>query len=138
MNDNQNDPLETLISGEHATSVPSDLRTAVLSQVDRQLRTCRWERRLTRATVLLLFIGIALNAKLGWEGEGHSAVNYAQNTTQEKLIEVGVSVAETTDVETGSQFVNHLAAFSGTNLTRAQASSIEKAIQERIGSKKAG
>ena len=115
---------------------PSELRGAVLRDMERELRAARWDRRLGRVAVLLLVVGVGLNASLSLHVStsprprpGQMAVDGARDS----LIETAIVVAEATDVETGRRFARQLAAMSGRELTDQELAAIGAATDPNRG-----
>lgn len=115
---------------------PGELRSAVLSGVERELRAARWDRRLARTAMMLLIVGIGLNASLAWRGarpDGGRANQVAADRSQKSLVETAVVVAEATDAETGRQVARQLAAWSGRELSGDELAAIDAAVRSRSG-----
>jgi hypothetical protein len=109
-------------------SAPASLRSAVLGNVHRSLKAQRWDRRLARAAVALLAVGVGLNATAGWQGPEPAANREVTDTQPDVIARLAVLMSEATDADTARQFARHLAALDGTTLSRQQ----EAAIQQRI------
>ena len=115
-------------------SAPFELRQAVLSHVHRELATARWDRRLGRATMVLLILGVGLNASGGlhWPQPATRQRNQlVHDRSRESLVETAVNVAEATDASTASRFARHLAAVAGWTLTDDELLTIDAAIQRK-------
>ena len=89
------------------------LAPAVLSDVERELRAARWDRRLARAAVVLLVVGVGLNAchvlsPTQVDAAPHRQI--ARADSSQALIETAIVVAEATNAETGRLFARQWAA----------------------------
>jgi hypothetical protein len=127
MNDNQRDPLETLLVDAHSQHAPAHLKTAVLSQVNRQLKSSRWERRLARTAASVLMLGLALNVMLMRSEMAIPTTNrYAEFLGEDSIVQMGKTVAEVTDAETGTLYAKQLAFFYGRQLTEQQSNAIDR------------
>jgi hypothetical protein len=132
MNEEFIDPFEEQLRVLPMGEAPKGLRDVTLAAVHRQLAAARWERRIARTTVLLLLLGVALNVRFDTDQENRSEVDMASKSMPENIIEVGVSVAEVTDSETGSRFAKRMANLVGSQMTRQQVIALEQAIQNRF------
>jgi hypothetical protein len=142
MEDELRDPIEDQLRSLSARDLPQELRCSTLASVNRQLATSRWERRFVRATLILLLFGVSLNVRFGSTQVHSSTSQFASKSTAKHLIEVGVTVAEATDAETGTRFAHQMATLAGSRLTSQQVTALEQAIQKRApsspSSRKAG
>lgn len=132
MDDELIDPVEEQLRVLPMGEAPKGLRDVTLATVRRQLAAARWERRIARTTVLLLLLGVALNVRFDTDQEHRSEVDVALKSMPENIIEVGVTVAEATDPETGSRFAKRIANLVGSQMTRQQVIALEQAIQNRM------
>ena len=110
-------------------NAPAKLRGEVLAGVHRQLAAQHWDRRLGRAAIVLLVVGVGLNAAVGWRTSrpvDQAAAAFKSDT----ITQAAVAVAEATDAETGTQIARHLTALGGVALSPQQ----EAAIQQQIES----
>lgn len=126
------DALERQLAKQQIVSVPSEFRIRVLAGVHDELAAAKWDRRLARAAVILLAIGVGINAIVGLQADrpaGGSQV--AGGPSRESLVDAAIAVAEATDPETGRQYARHLAALSGRSLTLDQAGAIDDALARR-------
>ncbi len=114
--------------------VPSDLRENVLADVHRELRAARWDRRLARAAVVLLVVGVGMNAAMGLRSSdspsGHVA-SHRPGESRQSLVETAVVVGQATDASTALQFARQLAAMTGRELTPDEAAAIGAAVQRQ-------
>jgi hypothetical protein len=132
MNDDSFDMIEQQIAGAHALGAPQELRAAVLGGVERELRAARWDRRLARAAVVLLVVGVGLNVaavQFSRGAGGTARPQIARADAQQSLVEAAIVVAEATDPATGSRFARQLAAMSGHDLTVDERAEIEAALR---------
>jgi hypothetical protein len=83
---------------------------------------------MARAAAALLFVGIGLNAMIGWRGARRATNSSLAESRPDVIARVAVLLAESTDAETARQFARHLAALDGTTLSQQQ----EAAIQQKI------
>lgn len=132
MQEFNDDMLEQKLAEMPTATAPPELRNRVLAGVHDELRVAKWERRLARAAVVLLAVGIGLNASVGLQGNRPLNAQIAVDRSRESLVNAAVAVAEATDPETGRQYARHLAAQSGRPLTPDQVNAIDKAIERRI------
>lgn len=126
------DEFEQQLAATCPAGPDSELRRVVMSGVARELRAARWDRRLARAAVLLLVVGVGLNALLAIRGsrpDGRRAGQVAADRSQESLLETAVVVAEATDPETGRRFAQQLAAWSGRELSGDELAAIDAAVK---------
>jgi hypothetical protein len=136
MSSQQFDDFEKTLAAMHPAGAPAELRQAVLTDTCRELRAARWDRRLMRTAVLLLIVGVGLNAVLAFPDAkpreaGRGQV--ARNPSRELLIDTAIVVAEATDAETGRQYARQLAALSGRVLTEQEIASIDAAAHNGRG-----
>jgi hypothetical protein len=108
--------LEQRLACAMPRGAPAGLRDATLAQVQRELRSARWDRRLGRLAACVFLAGIALNAGLALQGDARPADN-AQvriaGNSREALNQTAVIVADATDAETARRFVRQMAALGG-------------------------
>lgn len=118
----------TSVSSSHA---PTELRAAVLRDMHRELAAARWDRRLARAAVVLLAIGVGMNLAMGLQSSGSSSVirQIAGGSSRDSLMQVAVTVSEATDAQTGRQFARQMAAMSGVPLSSEQSAAIDAAVK---------
>jgi hypothetical protein len=130
------DELERLLAAAPLPGAPAELRSGVLSSVERELRAARWDHRLARVAVLLLVVGIGMNASLVLKEsrtQGSPSGRIAQDRQENSLIKTAIVVTEATDVETGRRFVRQIAAMSGRELTDRELEAIDAAIERDRG-----
>ncbi len=140
MNDETCELVEGQLAAVQRTAAPTALRAAVLADVERELRAARWDRRLGRAAVGLLVIGLGLNFSAGWQLSGaveEQHENVARAEVRPSLVDTAVIVAEATNAETARRFARQLAAMSGREITADEAAAIDAAILQ-IGRGSAG
>jgi hypothetical protein len=124
------DEFESQLAARQNAHVPSDLRLVVLGNVDRELRASRWDRRLARAAVLLLVVGVGMNASLALVGSQRNEPRVgrvASDHSEQSLVETAIVIAEATDAETGRRFARQMAAMSGRELTDQEIAAIDAA-----------
>lgn len=124
------DEFERQLAATRPAGAPTDLRRAVLNDIERELRTARLDRRLARAAVLLLVVGVGMNASLAIlssRPNDSRAGQVANDRSQESLVETAIVIAEATDAETGRQFARQMAALSGRELTDQEIAAIDAA-----------
>ncbi|HVT28575.1 MAG TPA: hypothetical protein VHE81_11230, partial [Lacipirellulaceae bacterium] len=132
MNDESANTIERRLASLGSRGVPSGLRDNVLADVHRELRAARWDRRLARTAVVLLVVGIGMNAVVGLprSDSGRSSVASIHPTeARQSLVETAVVVAQATDASTALQFARQLAAMTGRELTPDEAAAIDAAVQ---------
>ena len=132
MNDDSLAQLEQQLTGIPLLAAPAELRGALLSNVQRELRAARWDRRLARAAALLLVGGVALNVATGLRMSNLGVEQHEQiagSSSQQLLVDTAIVVAEATDAATGGRFARQLAAMSGRELTVDEAAAIDAAIE---------
>jgi hypothetical protein len=126
------DEVERNLAALRPHRAPSELRAGVLDAVHRELRAARWDRRLARAAMLLVMVGLGLNLMLGMRPvkPSHSLPpDLARSTSPQLLVDTAVVIAEATDASTGSRVARQLAAMSGHELTRDEAAAIDAATE---------
>jgi hypothetical protein len=131
MNDDSMDNLERQLAQVQPIGAPAELRGSVLAAAHRELAASRWDRRLARATVVLLLMGIGLNAAIGLRPSqrvDHHGGALADDRSRQSLVETAVVVAEATNAETGRQFARQMAAMRGRDLSAEEAAAIDAAI----------
>ncbi|HEX2477497.1 MAG TPA: hypothetical protein VHK01_22260 [Lacipirellulaceae bacterium] len=122
--------IERQLIGLHPSAAPGALRAAVLAGVHRELQGARWDRRLARATAVLLVLGVALNVSIGVHSVNSRDTNQQiARTSSQSLVETAVVVAEATDAATGRRFARQFAAMAGFELSSAEAAAIDAALQ---------
>jgi hypothetical protein len=122
------DEFESQLAAVRRNGVPAALRGAVLGGVERELRAGRWDRRLMRAAVLLLVIGVGFNTALVFnDARPGSAFPGAAATARSRdaLLETAVVVSESTDAATGRRFAEQWAAYSGRELTAQELETLD-------------
>jgi hypothetical protein len=132
MNDEPLEPFEQQLLSMRTRGAPLQLRSAVIIEVQRELRRARWDRRFARATALLLVAGVGLNSAVVWRmaGPGSSlSANVARSNSQPSLVETAVIVAEATDAATGIRFAHQMAAMGGRTLTADESAALDAAVQ---------
>jgi hypothetical protein len=128
--------LERQLSATSPPGAPPELRRVVLADIARELRAVRWDRRLARAAVVLLLVGVGLNAALAWRGAQQfdaRPARIAEQASSESLVETAIVIAEATNAETGRTFARQLAALSGRELTDQEIASINAATTRDRG-----
>ncbi len=120
----------------------NDLRSATLGQVRRELRAARWDRRLGRTAMLLLAVGIGMSVLTLQRPVSPRGGQLAVGATNRAIVELAVTIADATDVETARSIVLHLATLSGLPLsiqqTDALGSEIDRRLSPTLFDKKAG
>jgi len=130
MNQEPLDEFERQLAATLSARAPAELRQVVLNDTERELRAACWDHRLARAAVLLLVVGIGMNASLALlDSRPHEprVGHVADDRTQKSLVETAIVVAEATDAETGRQFAQQMAALSGRELTDQEIATIDAA-----------
>lgn len=131
MNEELLNQIERQVAALRPDGAPSELRSVVLNGVRRELRAGRLDRRLARAAVVLLVVGVGLNIASGMRAtvsrDGFRPL--VRTSTQQSLVDTAVVVAEATDATTGRQLARQLAAMSGRELTADEAAAIDAAVR---------
>jgi hypothetical protein len=134
MNPEPLDEFEQQLASARQVGAPSVLRGRVLSDVERELRAARWDRRMARAAVVLLVVGVGMNAALVL-GENETRIaphrQLAAKDSQRAIVDTAIIVAEATNGETGQQFARQLAALSGRELTDSEIAAIDASIRDQ-------
>ena len=128
------DEFERQLAAAQRLRAPDDLRCAVLSSVERELRASRWDRRFARAAAVLLIVGVGWNASLVLlaPSSNKSQINQiANDQSQQSLIDTAIVVAEATNAETGRNFARQMAALTGRELTDQEIATIDAATRDR-------
>ncbi len=123
------DIIERQIAGVGVPDAPKQLRAAVFGDVQRELRAARWDRRLARAAVLLLVVGVGLNGAIGTHADRSVRRQMAGHATQEALVQVAVGIADATDAKTAQLYARQLAAMTGRALSADDAAAIDAATE---------
>jgi hypothetical protein len=132
MKDDGIEELEQRLASLKLDGPPKEFRGEVLAGVHRELAAARWDRRLARAAVGLLAVGVGMNLAIGLRAGGSMSGNrqVAGGPSRESLVQVAVTVAEATDAETGRRFARQLAAMSGLSLSSEQSAAIDAAVKQ--------
>lgn len=134
MNPEPLDEFEQQLASARQVGAPTALRGRVLSDVERELRAARWDRRLARAAVVLLVVGVGMNAALVL-GEKETRIaphrQLATKDSQQAIVDTAIFVAEATNGETGRQFARQLAALSGRELTDQEIATIDASPRDQ-------
>lgn len=128
------DEFESQLAAASPAGAPTELRRAVLNNVERELRASRWDRRLARAAVILLAFGIGLNAYHVLSPLDASMLRnrqIARVESSQTLIETAIAVAEATNADTGRLFARQWAAMSGRALTDHEIAEIDATDRDR-------
>ena len=100
MDDESIEAVERQLAGLGWPEVPSGVREHVLGDVRRELRAAGWDRRLGRAAVMLLVVGLGLNLAIAWHSNRTLQPRLAAGPTRDSLIHTAIIVAEATDAPT--------------------------------------
>ena len=125
-------PVEDQLARWRPDGAPAELRTVVLGQVRRELRAACWDRRLARAAAVLLVVGVVMNVAIIWQHSGPAGGHVPTRPTPQTIGELAATVAEATDIETGSLFARQMAALGGWPASGEDASIIEREIRRRL------
>jgi hypothetical protein len=110
---------------------PSMLREQVLADMRRELRASRWDRRLGRVATFVLLAGVGINAMMALGmNDGRHLVH--KPATRHSIVQTAVAIARATDVETGRQIAQQLAAWSGQVMTDEQVAAFEAALAAEL------
>jgi hypothetical protein len=134
MNPEPLDEFERQLASARQVGAPTALRGRVLSDIERELRAeCR-DRRLVRAAVVLLVIGVGMNAALVFD-DGATRIaphrQLAAEDSQRAIVDTAIIVAEATNGETGRQFARQMAALSGRELTDRDIAAIDASPRDQ-------
>jgi hypothetical protein len=129
MDDSTLDSIERQLANSPVANAPAELRHLVLTNVRDQLKTQRWDRRLGRAAIVLVIVGIALNATAGWRSSAPPVKSSFVESRPDAITRTAVFLAEATDAETAREFARHLAALSGRTLSPQQEAAIQRQIE---------
>jgi hypothetical protein len=131
MSDESLEQVEQQIASARQTGLPTELRGAVLGEIHRELRAAWWERQLARAAVLLLVVGVGMNAVIGFRADAahdQYARGDRQTVAQSSLVDTAIVIAEATDAATAQRIARQLAAMRGRKLTADEAAAIDSAV----------
>jgi hypothetical protein len=134
MSDESLEKIERQISLLRGVNSPVELRGVVLEDVRRELRSARWDRRMTRLTAALLVVGVGINLMIGLRsGTSHRGqlAGDRQTMARTSLVDTAVLVAEATDATTARRFARQMAAMAGRPLTEDDAAAIDAAVLHR-------
>lgn len=129
------DHIERRVSEVCGDYLPQELRAVVLGNVRRELRAGRWDRRLARAAVLLVGLGVGVNAAAVFHADGARDSRIVKTRPAEGepgLIATAIVVARATDEATARQYARWLAAMSGHNLSVDEAAAIDRAVRRSV------
>jgi hypothetical protein len=132
MSDKTLEQIERQMAATELPGSPVGLRGAVLGDVQRELRAARWDRRLARAAVVLLVLGVGMNVAMGLRSDGAGTRRLdqpQQAVARSSLIDTAVVVAEATDATTARQFARQMAAMAGRKLSVDEAAAIDAAVR---------
>jgi hypothetical protein len=129
MNENH-EQIEQQLAGLRPVGAPRELRAVVLADVHRELRSSSWDRRLARVAVVLVIVGVGLNAAFALPQRVPAPQILAAKPTQESLVQVAIGVAEATDVPTGRLVARRLALMTGRPLSGDDAAAIDIAVEQ--------
>ncbi|MFO0791350.1 MAG: hypothetical protein U0805_17965 [Pirellulales bacterium] len=138
--DDELEQIEAQLAGLPQGGLPTELRAAVLANVQRELREARWDRRLARVTLGLLVVGVALNFTAGRLSQipGRLPVAMAHAQVDSSLIQTAVVVAEVTDASTGWSYARQVAALSGREISPEEAAAIDAALEHSMSANSNG
>jgi hypothetical protein len=120
------DSLERQLDAALPPALPVELREAILGRVHGQLNAAKWDRRLGRTAIALIVLGVGLNALAGMRFSSPIDTNSNQAIATDTILDLGATVAQATDAETGSRWARQLAALSGRTLTDQQVDEIRR------------
>ncbi len=130
MDDDSFHAIERQITRVRALDTPRELCGVVLSDVQRELRAARWDRRLARAAVVMLVVGLGLNLV---NGLSPSALDRREQlqvaNVRPAIVETAIVVAEASDAITAQQIARQIAAMSGHKLTDDEEAAIDAATR---------
>jgi hypothetical protein len=142
MDDPALEPIERQLTSMPLANAPAKLRGELLAGVHRQLAAQRWDRRLGRAAIVLLVVGVGLNAAISWPGRQLPSNHVVAEFQPDAITQAAIAMAEATNAETGVQIARHLAALGGMTLSQQQQAEIQTQIQSHsrhmIGQRKDG
>jgi hypothetical protein len=128
------DEFESQLAAVRPPRAPTELRSVVLLDVERELHAVRWDRRLARAAVVLLVIGVGLNAYQVLAPTKAAASDNRQVVradSSRSLIETAIVVAEATNADTGRLFARQWAAMSGRALSERELDAIDPSSRDQ-------
>jgi hypothetical protein len=133
MSDDDLEHVERQISSMRVVGSPAALRGAVLRGVGRELRASRWDRRLARAAVVLLALGVGLNASLGLKSDDAWRVSKSRVAGKRaSFVDTAIVLAEATDASTARLFARQMAAMNGRKLTDDETAAIDAAVRRPV------
>jgi hypothetical protein len=133
MRDEPLEQVERQIASVRAMGSPTELRGAVLSGVERELRAARWDRRLARVAAALLMLGVVMNVATGLRSVESGQVAHSRRAdSRPSLVDTAIIVAEATDAATARQYARQMAAMAGRKLTDGEAAAIDAAVQRPV------
>ena len=132
MSDELLEEVERQVASLPMAGLPGELRGRVLTDVQRELRAARWDRRLARVAAVMLILGIGLNvgsmSHFDSVGDGRWARG-RQPTVRTSLVDTAVIVAEATDAATAQRVAHQLATMTGRKLSEDESAAIETAVR---------
>jgi hypothetical protein len=121
-------PLEDQLARCTPAGAPTELRGVVRTQVQRELRAARWDRRLSRAASVLLVLGV------GMSGLVHrlyplTPAGPSTRPTPQAIGRLAATVAAATDIDTARQFARQMAALQGWSSQGEEMKTIQRIFQ---------
>jgi len=132
MNSDSFENLEQRLAAIPPRGAPSALRSAVFDDVHRELSAARWDRLLARAAAILLVVGVGMNAAIGVWPAPQPTKHLIAGPMQHSFVQLAVSVAEATDVQTGRRYARHMATLTGRTLTGDDVAAIDAAVNRQV------
>lgn len=121
--------IERQLTNLPLPSAPASLRSAVLTDVHRNLKAQRWDRRMGRTAASLLVVGIGMNAMIGWRNALPAPNQTVAEFMPSAITQVAVVMADVNGIEMACQITRHVAALRGTALSQQQEAAIQSLIE---------
>lgn len=124
--------LEKRLQEQTLPGAPAKLRAAVLAGVDQELKTTTWDRRLSRAAVLLLVAGLGLNGFIGLSAEHREAMLAQQAPVPRRVSDITEMIALVTSPEQAAEIQQQLLSVHRRALQSSDKQSDRRRINQRI------
>lgn len=137
MDDDSLAQVEAQLASLPTSGPPAALRTAVLTDVQRELRAACWDRRLACLAAALLVAGVGMNMAIALRPEwnSHRFANHGRPEAASSFVDTAIAVAEATDGATARNFTRQLATMAGYSLTADELEAIDAAVGNRAATR---
>jgi len=113
---------------------PAEMRTTVLDQVNRELRSARWDRRLAQVAAALTIVAVGLTGAVGWQAHHEQVLAERERPTPRAITEVAECIRSVTDEPTARSFEKKLLAWRSSRRPEPSLGAMQRAIAEAMKS----